>query len=107
MGALRAREALAGFGKALPEKILKFNDAQVDKSHVAAGCIPEKGPRPRYPLRWRWLPGRLKTPRELIRLATKPARSRRATDVAATPYAIPSRWCWTRSTTNASPCALP
>ena len=39
-------------------------------------------------LRWRWWRKRLKTPWQLIRLATKAAASKNAADVAATPYAI-------------------
>jgi hypothetical protein len=87
MGALRAREALAGFGKALPEKILKFDDAQVNKITALLDSFRKKEPAA-VPFALALVAGRLKTPRELIRLATKPARSRRAVDVAATPYAI-------------------
>ncbi|MBN8989488.1 MAG: hypothetical protein J0H42_14660 [Rhizobiales bacterium] len=87
MGALRAREALAGFGKALPDKIPKFDDAQVDKIMGLLDAFRKKDPDA-VPFALALVAGRLKTPRELIRLATKPARSRRAVDVAATPYAI-------------------
>lgn len=87
MGALRAREALAGFGKALPEKIPKFNDAQVDKVTAQLDAFRKKDPGA-VPFALALVAGRLKVQRELLRLATKPARSRRAVDVAATPYAI-------------------
>ncbi|CAN7466429.1 hypothetical protein LJR220_004210 [Bradyrhizobium sp. LjRoot220] len=87
MGALRAREALAGFAKALPDKIAKFDDAQVDKITAQLNTFRKKDPDA-VPFALALVSGRLKTPRELIRLATKPARSRRAVDVAATPYAI-------------------
>jgi hypothetical protein len=88
MGALRAREALAGFRKALPEKtIQKFDDAQVDKITALLDAFRKKEPAA-VPFALALVAGRLKTPRELIRLAIKPARSRRAVDVAATPYAI-------------------
>jgi len=87
MGALRARETLAGFSKALPEKIQKFDDAQVAKITALLDGFRKKDPNA-VPFALALVAGRLKTPRELIRLATKPARSRRATDVAATPYAI-------------------
>jgi hypothetical protein len=87
MGALRAREALAQFGAALPEKILKFDDAQVRKITALLDAFRKKDPDA-VPFALALVAGRLKTPRELMRLATKAARSRRAADVAATPYAI-------------------
>jgi hypothetical protein len=87
MGALRAREALAKFGAALPEKIAKFDDTQVGKVTALLNAFRKKDPDA-IPFALALVAGRLKTPRELIRLATKPARSRRAADVAATPYAI-------------------
>jgi hypothetical protein len=87
MGALRARETLAGFSKALPERIQKFDDAKVAKITALLDGFRKKDPNA-VPFALALVAGRLKTPRELIRLATKPARSRRATDVAATPYAI-------------------
>jgi hypothetical protein len=87
-GALIAREALAGFGKALPEKqIQKFDDAQVDKITKLLDAFRKKDPAA-VPFALALVARRLKTPRELMRLATKPARSRKAADVAATPYAI-------------------
>ncbi len=87
MGALRAREALAGFSKALPEKIAKFDDAQVDKITALLDGFRKKDPGA-VPFALALVAGRLRTPRELMRLATKPARGRRAADVAATPYAV-------------------
>ena len=87
MGALRAREALAGFGKALPDKIAKFDDAQVDKITALLDAFGKKDPAA-IPFALALVAGRLKTPRELMRLAIKPARSRRAADIAATPYAL-------------------
>jgi hypothetical protein len=88
MGALRAREALAGFRKALPEKaILKFDDAQVDKITALLDAFRKKEPDA-VPFALALVAGRLKAPRELMRLATKAAPSRRAADIAAMPYAI-------------------
>jgi hypothetical protein len=88
MGALRARETLAAFSKALPEKtILKFDDTQVDKITALLHGLRKKDPNA-VPFALALVAGRLKAPRELMRLATKPARSRRAVDIAATPYAI-------------------
>ena len=87
MGALRARDALAKFGAALPEKIAKFDDAKVGKITAQLDAFRKKN-ADAVPFALALIAGRLKTPRELIRLATKAARSRSATDVAATPYAI-------------------
>jgi hypothetical protein len=87
MSALRGRDTLAKFGAALPEKILKFDDAQVRKITALLDAFRKKDPDA-IPFALALVAGRLKTPRELMRLATKAARSRRAADVAATPYAI-------------------
>ncbi len=87
MDALRAREALVKFGAALPEKISKFDDAQVSKITALLNAFRKKDPNA-VPFALALVAGRLKTPRELIRLATKASRSRRAIDIAATPYAI-------------------
>ena len=84
---MRAREPLAKFGKALPEKIQKFDDAQVSKITALLNAFRKKDPDA-VPFALALVAGRLKTPRELIRLATKAARSRSAADVAATPYAV-------------------
>ena len=87
MGALRARDALAKFGAALPEKIAKFDDAQVGKITALLDAFRKKDPNA-VPFALALVAGRLKTPRELFRLATKAARGRSAAEVATTPYAI-------------------
>jgi len=87
MGALRARDALTKFGAALPEKIAKFDDAQVRKVTALLDAFRKKDPNA-VPFALALVAGRLKTPRELFRLATKAARGRSAAEVAATPYAI-------------------
>ncbi len=87
MGAFRAREALAKFGAALPKKIPKFDDAQVGKITALLDSFRKQDPDA-VPFALALVAGRLKTPRELMHLATKAARSRNAADVAATPYAI-------------------
>jgi hypothetical protein len=87
MGALRAREPLAKLGAALPEKILKFDDTQVGKITALLDAFRKKDPDA-VPFALALVAARLKTPRELMRLATKAARGRSAADVAATPYAI-------------------
>src|SRR6267154_2684270 len=81
------REPLAQFGAALPENILKFDDAQVGKVTALLDAFRKKDPDA-VPFALALVAGRLKTPRELMCLATKAARGRTAADVAATPYAI-------------------
>jgi hypothetical protein len=87
MGALRASEALAKFAAALPEKIAKFDDPQVSKITALLDSFRKNDPNA-VPFALALIAGRLRTPRELLRLATKTARGRSATDIAASPYAI-------------------
>jgi hypothetical protein len=87
MGALRASEALAKFAAALPEKILKFDDPQVSKITALLDPFRKKDPDA-VPFALALIAGRMRTPRELLRIATKTARGRSAADVAASPYAI-------------------
>lgn len=87
MVALRAREALAKFNDALPTRIAKFDDARVAKMTAQLDAFRAKN-APAVPFALALLANRLKTPWQLIRLATKAARSKKAADVAATPYGI-------------------
>jgi hypothetical protein len=87
MGALRATEALTKFGAALPQSIPKFDDARVAKVTALLDSFRKQNPNA-VPFALALVAGRLKTPRELMHVATKTARSRSAADVAATPYAI-------------------
>jgi hypothetical protein len=81
----RARRA-GKFGKALPERSPNSTTRRSARSPSSSILSGEKSRR--RPFALALVAGRLKTPRELVRLATKAARSRRAADVAATPYAI-------------------
>jgi hypothetical protein len=87
MVALRAREALAKFEDALPAKIAKFDDAQVAKITALLDTFRTKN-APAVPFALALLANRLKSPWQLIRLATRPARSKKAADIGATPYGI-------------------
>ena len=87
MGVFRASEALAKFGAALPETIIKFDDARVDKITALLDSFRKQNPHA-VPFALARVAGRLRTPRELMHIATKAARTRNAADVAATPYAI-------------------
>jgi hypothetical protein len=87
MQALSARDALAKFNTALPETIAKFDDAQVHRiTALLHGFAKENAEA--VPFAIALIARRLRTPWQLIFLATKPAASRSAGDIAGTPYAI-------------------
>src|SRR6202047_2780474 len=87
LGALRAREALAKFNDALPARIDKFEDAQVARVTQLLDAFA-KDHAEQIPFALTLVAGRLKTPWQLIRLASKAAPSKNAADIAVTPYAI-------------------
>jgi hypothetical protein len=84
---LRARDALAKFADTLPAAIDKFDDAQLAR---VAGSLDAFGKdhAEELPFALALVALRLKTPWQLIHLATKAAPSKRAADIAATAYAI-------------------
>ncbi|OAF17417.1 hypothetical protein [Bradyrhizobium neotropicale] len=83
---LRAGDALPKFNEKLPEKIAKFDDGQVAKITAQLDAF-RKSHANALPFALALVARRLKTSWELVRLATKGATSKSATDVAATPYA--------------------
>jgi hypothetical protein len=85
--ALRAREALTKFNEALPARMSKFDDAQVGKVMGLLDSFAKKN-ADAVAFALALVALRLKAPWQLIRLATKAARSKKAADVAATPYAV-------------------
>jgi hypothetical protein len=87
MRALRARDALAKFDAALPAQIAKFDDTLVAKMTALLSAFGKTHPDA-IPFAIALIGRRLKAPWQLIRLATKAAASKSATDVAATPYAV-------------------
>jgi hypothetical protein len=87
LSVLRARDALAKFSDALPAKIGKFEDAQFTKISKLLDEVRKKNAEA-IPFALALVATRLKTPWQLIRLATKAAPSKNAADVAATPYAV-------------------
>jgi hypothetical protein len=87
MRVLRAREALAKFNEALPPTIKKFDDPQVAKITTLLDGF-RKANAEEIAFALALVATRLKTPWELIRLATRGAPSRNASDIAAAPYAI-------------------
>lgn len=87
LSVLRAQDALAKFNEALPAKIDKFDDAQVSKIKSLLDAFGKKHAEV-IPFALALVARRLKTHWQLIRLATKPAPSKNAADIAAMPYAI-------------------
>jgi hypothetical protein len=85
--AMQARDALAQFSDSLPERIVEFDEPQVNKMTVLLDAFRKKNPDA-VPFALTLVAKRLKEPWQILRLATKPARSKNAADVAATPYAI-------------------
>jgi hypothetical protein len=85
--ALRARDALAAFYEALPSRIDKFDDKEVAKVSDRLNALRAKHPDA-VPFALVAIIARLKTPWQLIRLATKAANSKVAADLAKTDYAI-------------------
>jgi hypothetical protein len=84
---LRARDALSKFGDALPATIRTFDDARVAKVTASLDAL-EKDHADVIPFALALVAGRLRTPWQLIRLATKAAPGKNAADNTATPYAI-------------------
>jgi hypothetical protein len=84
---LRASDALAKFNENLPERISKFDDGRVAKVTALLNAFRKANPNA-LPFAIALVARRLKTSWQLIRLATKPAATKSAADVAAAPYAI-------------------
>ncbi|HEY2246808.1 MAG TPA: hypothetical protein VGH70_05140 [Bradyrhizobium sp.] len=87
MQALRARDALAKFNTALPESLAKFDDGQVHRMTALLHGFAKDNAEA-VPFAIALIARRLRTPWQLIFLATKAAASRGAANVAATPFAI-------------------
>ena len=86
LSALRAREELAKLNEALPAKLSRFENAELAKVGPLLAAFA-KSNREQLPFALMLVSRRLRTPWQLIRLATKAAASKKAADVAATPYA--------------------
>ncbi|MGY3448832.1 hypothetical protein [Bradyrhizobium sp. USDA 4353] len=86
MKALRAREELAKFADSLPDKIAEFDDPQVKKMALLLDGLRKKEPEA-VPFALTLVAKRLKEPWQVMRLATKAARSKNVADVISAPYA--------------------
>jgi hypothetical protein len=87
MCVLRSREALVKFDEALPKQLAKFDDVVVGKTIALLNAFGKKHPEA-VPFAITLIAKHLKTPWQIVRLATKSSSTKKAADVAATPYAI-------------------
>jgi hypothetical protein len=87
MSVLHARDALAKFDESLPKHMSKFDDAMVGKMVTLLNAFAKKH-ADAVPFAITLIAKRLKMPWQMLRLATKVSASKKAVDVAATPYAI-------------------
>jgi hypothetical protein len=85
--ALRARDALAKFGDALPATIGEFDDVQVAKVTKLLDAFKQTN-ADAVAFAVTLVANRLKTSWQLIRLATKATPGKNAADIAAAPYAL-------------------
>jgi hypothetical protein len=86
LSALRVRDELAKLNEALPAKLARLENAEVAKLMPLLAAFAKSNPD-QLPFALMLVARRLKTPWQLIRFATKAASSKKAPDVAATPYA--------------------
>ena len=100
MTALRSRDAIAKFNKALPEKFAKFDDTATAKMTALLDAFAKENAEA-LPFAIALISKRLKTPWHLIRLAIKAAPTNSAATSRRRVTRSPSRWCWTGSTTDA------
>ena len=85
---LRAREVLARFDEALPKRqIAKFDNVQVEKMSSLLDAFGKTN-ADALPFAITLIAKRLKTPWHILRLATKASASKKAVDVAASPFAV-------------------
>jgi hypothetical protein len=87
MFVLRARDALAKCRDGLPAAIDEFDNARISKITELLDDLGKTNAEA-IPFALAMVAKRLKTPWQLIRLATKAASSKNAADIAATPCAI-------------------
>jgi hypothetical protein len=87
MSVLRARDALAEFDGALPAEIKEFDDTQLSRVMELLESF-RKIHAQELAFALALVVRRLKTPWQLIRLATRTSPSKNAEDIAASPYAI-------------------
>jgi len=87
MCVLRERDALAKLNDELPKNIVEFDGVQLARVTALLDAFRKHHPEA-LPFALTLVARRLKTFWQLVRLATKAAPSKKAVDMAATPYAI-------------------
>jgi hypothetical protein len=87
MCVLRERDALAKLNDELPKNIVEFDGVQLARVTALLDAFRKHHPEA-LPFALTLVARRLKTFWQLVRLATKAAPSKKAVDIAATPYAI-------------------
>jgi hypothetical protein len=87
MCAMRAADALAKFDKSLPKKIVQFDDAAAGKITQLLDAFAKQH-ADAVPFAITLVANRLRTPWQMMRVATNNAASKKAVDVAAMPYAV-------------------
>jgi hypothetical protein len=87
LSVLRAREALTAFSNALPPTIDNLDKQRLGQVLSVLNAFAAKHAEA-MPFALTIVANRLKMPWQLIRLATKMAKSKAAADIAATPYAM-------------------
>jgi hypothetical protein len=87
MCAMRAADALAKFDKSLPKKIVQFDDAAAKKITQQLDAFAKQH-ADAVPFAITLVANRLRTPWQIMRLATNNAASKKAADIAAMPYAV-------------------
>jgi hypothetical protein len=87
LSVLRAATVLAKFKQALPPAIKNFEGKAFDGVRDQLNALTKASPEA-MPFALTMVAARLQSPRQLLRLATKAAASKKAADVAATRYAI-------------------
>ena len=87
MCVLRERDALAKLNDELPKNIVEFDGVQLARVTALLDAFRKHHPVA-LPFALTLVARRLKTFWQLVRLATKAAPSKKAVDIAATPYAI-------------------
>jgi hypothetical protein len=87
MSALRVRDAIAAFNEALPSDVENFDGKSLARVRSLLDAFATRHPEA-IPFALTMVGKRLKTPWQLVHLATKLAPGRNAADIAATRYAI-------------------
>jgi hypothetical protein len=87
LAAMRVRDAIVAFGEALPAEVKNFKGDALNKTRTLLDAFAKKQPAA-TPFALTMVAKRLKTPWQLMRLATEIAPSKKIEDIKKTRYAI-------------------